>query len=93
MTDFTPRRLEALGSWGQGECDRTRVSADGPQRETLASWRRRGENMARVQIFSDGSWRTTGEITRDQEEYCLDLLRQITRLLPDLRLRIGGGEE
>ena len=94
MTEFTPRRLEALGSWGQSDREpRVQVCADGPQRDALASWRRRGEKVLEVQIFSDGGWRATGAITQDQEAYCMDLLRQITRLLPGLRLRIDGGGE
>ena len=94
MTEFTPRRLEALGSWGQGERERTQeVCADGPQRDALAAWRRRGEKATSVEIYADGRWRTTGAITRDQEVYCMDLLRQVTRLLPALRLRIAGGAE
>lgn len=92
MTEFTPTRLEAIASWGQRECDsRVQVCADIPkQRAALASWRR--EKSAEVQIFADGSWRPTGTITAAQEAYCSDLLRQITRLLPELRLRIAGGE-
>ena len=90
MTEFNPRRLEALGSWGQREgISRVEVVADGPQRDAIASWRRRGEKTLNVQIYSDGVWRTAGAITRYQEEHCMELMRQITRLLPDLRLRIG----
>ncbi len=93
MSEFRPRQLEAIASWGLSEhAPSAQIVADGLQRAALASWRRRGEQLTSVQIYSDGSWRTTGAITRDQEAYCMDLLRQITRLLPGLRLRIAGGD-
>lgn len=94
MNEFSPRRLEAIASWGLSErAPSAQVVADRSQRDALASWRRRGEKVISVQIYSDGIWRTTGAITRYQEEHCMELLRQITRLLPDLRLRIGDVPE
>ena len=68
-----------------------RIPETAGQLEAIGSWRRR-ERATRVQIYADGSWRTTGTITPAQEADCMDRLKQITRLLPGLRLRIAGGD-
>lgn len=67
-----------------------RIPETPQQLDAIGSWRRR-ERATRVQIFADGSWRTTGTITPAQEADCMERLKQVTRLLPGLRLRIAGG--